>query len=134
MKIFTSTALTCDILYHKYELGIKTRRAYKEGNKEMLIALAKESYTAIEKLIPKLLAASRDQWYRESKPYGFDVIERMLGGLLARTTSCKARLIDYANGKIDSIPELCEQILPYGDKGESMLAAGNKIMTTSLQW
>ena len=97
---------------------------------EDLLALAKEDYSAIEKLIPKLIVSARAQWYSESKPYGFDLIERKLGGLLARTTSCKQRIIDYVNGKIDSIPELSEEILPYGVKGESMLAAGEKILST----
>ena len=81
--IFVSEALTCDILYHKYELGVKTRTAYQAGDKQTLLALAKENYTAIEKLIPKLIDAAREQWYSESKPYGFDLIERKLGGLLA---------------------------------------------------
>ena len=129
-SIFVSEALTCDILYHKYELGIKTRRAYKAADREALLSLAKNDYTAIEKLIPKLLTVSRELWYWESKPYGFDIIERKLGGLLARTNSCKQRITDYANGKIDSIPELAEEILPYGVKGESMLAAGEKILST----
>ena len=130
-SIFVSEALTCDILYHKYELGVKTRRAYMEGDKATLLELAKENYSAIEKLIPKLIVAAREQWYSESKPYGFDLIERKLGGLLARTTSCKLRILDYVNGKIDSIPELSEEILPYGVKGESMLAAGERILSTS---
>ena len=130
-SIFLSEALTCDILYHKYELGVKTRRAYQSGDKAALLALAKENYAAIEKLIPKLIDAAREQWYSESKPYGFDLIERKLGGLLARTTSCKKRITDYANGKIDSIPELSEEILPYGEKGESMLAVGEKILSTA---
>jgi hypothetical protein len=132
--LFDTQAKLCDVLAVKYELGVKTRRAYQSGDKAALLALAKENYAAIEKLIPKLIDAAREQWYSESKPYGFDLIERKLGGLLARTTSCKQRITDYANGKIDSIPELSEEILPYGEKGESMLAAGLKIMSTSLQW
>ena len=122
-----------EILYHKYELGVKTRRAYKAGDKETLLTLAKEDYAAIERLLPKLISAARDQWYSESKPYGFDLIERKMGGLLARTASCKKRLTDFATGKVDSIPELSEDILPYGVKGESMLAAGSKIHSTAAQ-
>ena len=130
-SIFLAEAILSEILYHKYELGIKTRRAYKAGDKESLLTLAKEDYAAIEKLLPKLLSTARDQWYSESKPYGFDLIERKMGGLLARTTSCKKRLIDFATGKIDAIAELSEDILPYGERGVSMLAAGSKIHSTS---
>ncbi len=130
--IFLSEAITSEILYHKYELGIKTRRAYMEGDKAALLVLAKEEYGAIEKLIPKLLSAAREQWYIENKPYGFDIIERRIGGLLARTTSCKMRLSDYANGKIKTVPELSETILPYGEKGESTLAVGIRTFSTSV--
>ncbi len=131
-NIFLTEALTCEILYHKYELGVRTRRAYNNCDKEELLRLAREDYYAIEKLLPKLLSAAREQWYTENKPYGFDMIERRLGGLLARTSSCRSRLIDYAKGKITVIPELKEEILPYGTKGESMLAAGTKTFSTSV--
>ncbi len=130
--IFLSEAITSEILYHKYELGVKTRKAYQNGDKEALLTLAKEEYAAIEKLIPKLLLAAREQWYIENKPYGFDIIERRIGGLLTRTSSCKSRILDYVNGRIDIIPELAEEILPYGKKGESMLAAGTKTFSTSV--
>ena len=36
-----------------------------------------------------------------------------LGATIQRTISCRRRLLDYANGKIDSIPELDEKLLPY---------------------
>ena len=49
----------------------------------------------------------------ENKPHGFDVQEQRLGGLLLRLRSQSQRLMDYALGEIDSIPELEEEILPY---------------------
>ena len=49
----------------------------------------------------------------------------------SRTASCKKRILDYVSGKIDSIPELSEQILPYGEAGVSMLAAGQRTFSTS---
>ena len=129
--LFEPEAILSEILYNKYELGVKTRRAYMAADKETLLSLAKNEYTNIEKLLPKLLEASRAQWYKDHKPYGFDIIERRQGGLLARTASCKKRILDYVNGKIDSIPELSEEILPYGEKGVSMLAAGQRTFSTA---
>ena len=35
-----------------------------------------------------------------------------IGGLLLRVDSCRRRLLDYASGKIDAIPELAVKILP----------------------
>ena len=39
---------------------------------------------------------------------------------MRRTEACRRRLIDYANGKIDSIPELNEEILPFGEEKKSI--------------
>ena len=54
--------------------------------------------------------------YMQEKLINFDVQEIRLGGLLLRLESCKARLIDFTNGKINKIEELEEEIIPLGKK------------------
>ena len=112
--LFDTQAKLCAILADKYELGVKTREAYKAGDKAELLRLANEEYTRIEKNIPIFYRAFEKQWMMENKTYGFEIQDQRLGGLLARIKSCKRRLIDYASGKLDSIPELEEEILPFG--------------------
>ena len=111
--LFDTCAILCDILADKYELGINTRKAYKQNDKAELTRLANEEYTRIEANLAKFLPVFRTQWMKENKPYGFEVQEYRLAGLRERTASCKARLIDYAEGRLDSIPELEEEILPF---------------------
>ena len=41
-----------------------------------------------------------------------------IGGITRRTESCKRRILDYVKGKINSIPELEEKILPYPNANE----------------
>ena len=53
------------------------------------------------------------QWFTDNKPQGFDIQDLRIGGATRRLQACRKRLIDYANGKICSIPELEEKILPY---------------------
>ena len=112
--LFDTQAKLCKILEDKYELGVKTRAAYKAGDKEELLRLAKEEYTRIERNLPIFLKAFEKQWMAENKASGFEVQEIRIGGLIARTASCKRRLIDYALGRFDSIPELECEILPFG--------------------
>ena len=50
-------------------------------------------------------------WFSENKPHGFDIQDVRFGGLLKRLESCKNRLIDYCDGKTDSIPELEEPVI-----------------------
>lgn len=131
--LFKVEALVCEILSHKYELGIKTREAYKRGDMAELERLAREDYSAIERLLPRLISEYRVQWYKDNKPYGFDLHERRIGGLIARTVSCKTRILDYVHGKISAIEELCEDVLPHYEEGRSILMVGERMLTTSLQ-
>ena len=110
--MFDCYAKMAAVFATKYELGCQTREAYKAGNKEELLRLAKEDYTLLYKQLWDFLAAFRKQWYTENKTYGFDCQEIRVGGVIARVDSCKHRLLDYCAGKIDKIEELEEELLP----------------------
>jgi hypothetical protein len=110
--LFDCYAKMAAVFATKYELGCKTREAYKAGDKEELLRLAKEDYTLLYKQLWDFLPAFRKQWYTENKTYGFDCQEIRVGGVIARVDSCKHRLLDYCAGKIDKIEELEEELLP----------------------
>ncbi len=118
--VFDTAAKLCDILALKYELGLRTREAYGAGDKTALRALAEGEYTKLLKLIDIFARAFEKQWLADNKPHGFDVQDMRLGGLIRRTDACRRRLLDYASGKLDSIPELEEKLLPFGHESESM--------------
>ena len=108
--IFASEKALCDVLYLKGKLGINTRKYYKENDKENLSKLI-NSYTLLVKKLEIFLEKFRTLWYKENKPHGFDVQEIRIGGLIQRVKSCKNRLNDFVNGKIDKIEELEEEII-----------------------
>ena len=119
--VFNTLAALCDVLSIKAELGVKTRAAYKNGDKAELLRLAKEDYTQLDKKIKALHKAFSKQWYIDNKPSGFEVHDGRMGALIQRVLSCKTRLIEYAEGKLDKIDELEVEILPFGNgKGESI--------------
>ena len=120
--IFESAARLSDVLAIKYELGKKTRAAYKAGNKDELRRLANEDYTEVYKRLEKFYVAFERQWTKDNKHCGFEVQEARLGAMLLRTKSCKKRLLDYADGKLPQIQELERDILNYEDResGKSM--------------
>ena len=115
--VFDTEAKLCDILAIKFELGLRTREAYKANDKETLLSLAKNEYTRLPKLIDAYLMAFEKQWMKDNKPHGFDVQISRLGALSCRTNHCRRRLLDYVNGKISRIEELEEELLPYLQKG-----------------
>ena len=110
--LFKSQAALCDLLAVKYDLGNKTRKAYQAGDKNALAALL-PAYDAASERLEIFYRAFRDLWFHDNKPHGFDVQELRLGGLALRLRSCRERLADYVDGKIDAIPELAEEILPF---------------------
>ena len=114
--IFNTLAALCDVLSIKAELGVKTRAAYKNGEKAELLRLATEDYAQLDKKIQTLHKSFSKQWYIDNKPSGFEIHDGRLGALRQRILSCKARLIDYAEGKLEKIDELEAEILKFGPK------------------
>lgn len=108
--LFDSMKTLCDLLAVKADIGIKTRKAYKEGDKEALAKLIPE-YDKILVNAEAFYVAYEKQWMRENKPHGFDVQDIRIGGMQRRTLHCKKRLEAYVNGELTSLPELEETLL-----------------------
>ena len=111
--IFDSAAKLCDALEIKYELGLRTRMAYEREDREALRMLATNEYPEVIRRIRIYAEALEKQWMRDNKPQGFDVLDLRFGGTMHRLNSCRRRILDYVNDKVDSIPELEEKLLPY---------------------
>lgn len=109
--LFKTQELLAKIMYYKYELTIKTRTAYKNGDKAMLEQIANVDYNKILKYLEEYYKTFREQWHKESKPHGFEVITYRLGGLKQRLKDSQSTLLDYVNGQIDKILELEEELL-----------------------
>ena len=127
--VFEALAALCRVLEKKYTLGVKTRRAYKSGDKQELGRLVAERYEPLSELIRDFHSKFSVQWHKENHPSGFDVQDLRIGGLLARTESCLRRLKDYIDGRVDSIPELEVDIVPLGNVGESRSIMGPYLYT-----
>ena len=130
--IFKTLAALCRVMEKKYALGVKTRRAYKHGDKKELKRLATEYYEPLLILIKDYHRAFSDQWHRENHPSGFDVQDLRIGGLYARTESCLRRLNQYIDGCVDSIPELEVDVIPLGNIGESRSVIGPTLYTPNV--
>ena len=102
----------CETLIEKCDIGIRLRDAYLAKDNVALKSL-------IDIDVPKLIDLVEDQWlkYRtlwflRNQAFGFDVIERRYGGVIARLKTTIYRVNEYLDGKIDFIEELDEPRLP----------------------
>ena len=102
-----------DALSVKAPLGRKLYEAYGKKDRQALEALAeKEIPLAMEKI--RAYRDSREAlWNRESRIFGFEVLDIRIGGLLARLESAKKRVEAWVSGEVDSLPELEEPRLPF---------------------
>lgn len=109
--LFKTAISLNEVLYLKYDVGIRLRSAYRRKDKEGLGLLA-ETLGEIEKKLGVFIKDYRRQWLKENKPQGLEIQEIRLGGLKERIRGCRERLTDYIGGEIGSIPELEENLLP----------------------
>ena len=114
--LYDNLAALCRVLELKAELGLRTRRAYKAGDKTALKALIADYQETIRR-VGVFRDTLRKVWMQDNKPYGWDIQEMRLGGLRARLADCAQRLEEYLNGKVGNIPELEEELLPYATWG-----------------
>ena len=109
--LFDTLASLCKLLSVKANICTRTREVYNSDDKAQLDAVIAD-YKKMIKLTKEFYKAFQNQWFIENKPHGFDVQDIRLGGLITRIQSCLDRLVEYRDGKIESIPELEEKIVP----------------------
>ena len=128
--IFATSKALCDVLTYKAVLGKHTREAYAAKDKEKLKDVVKEYNTVLKKL--KIYAnLYRIEWLKNKKPMGGEVQDIRHGGLINRIEVCKNRLIDYIEGRVDSIYELDTPLEPDANLAYKR-ARWSKIVTTNL--
>ena len=118
--IFESAARLADVLAIKFEMGVLVRKAYQSGKRWDLELYAKRDYPEMIRRAESFAKAFEKQWFTENKPQGFDCHDIRLGGMLRRLEYCRKTLNLYLDRKIESIPELEEEILPFGNDGSAI--------------
>ena len=109
--LFKTQEKLAKLLAVKYDLGVKTRRAYQANDKQALQALVDNEYKQVLKRLDEFYVSFEEQWYRDNKAYGFEVQDLRLGGLKQRITHIRKILTDYINGKTERVEELEEGVL-----------------------
>lgn len=112
--LFDTLSKLCFVLDKKADIGIRTRELYLKKDKEGLENILKD-YTSVIKRLQDFYGTFMFQWNKDNKPFGWEIQDIRLGGLEKRVKYCKDKIADFISGKIDSIPELEEEILIYSN-------------------
>ena len=108
--IFSVMVKLCETLEIKSDLGSRTRKAYLDQDRAALTALVND-YDELLRRLSAFFDAVQKLWYKENKPFGWEVQDLRLGGLERRVKTCKSMLETYLDGRLERLEELEEQLL-----------------------
>ena len=95
----------CEALKLKCAWRNQAAQAVRANNRDWakeLVTLAEENMRCLH----ALKDAWREMWLSGNKPYGYEVIDLRMGGLIGRFASAAVRMNDFASGTLADIPEL----------------------------
>ncbi len=116
-RLFATLARLGRVLQLKADLGVRIREAYLNNQLAELRRIAIEELPELISRTDQLRTVHRQQWMSINKPNGWEIQDIRYGGILARLSSAKERLLDYVTGTIPLIEELQEARL-YVDNRE----------------
>ncbi|UVI28808.1 beta-N-acetylhexosaminidase [Paenibacillus spongiae] len=94
------------VLAVKSTLGLVLTRLYRDDRKEELKDAAQSCLPDLYRRMDELRIAHRRIWMLTNKPFGWEVLDIRYGGMLARISTAIDRLLDYAEGREESLEEL----------------------------
>ncbi len=124
--IFDCISSLCRVLELKYDFGVRARKAYFDGDRCALkpfIGECDEIVSRIEVFYEKFKAL----WFKENKPFGFEMQTLRIGGVIQRMKDCKQRFESYVLGEIEKIEEFEPERLPapeYDAQYFTLMSAG----------
>ncbi|MBQ9976954.1 MAG: beta-N-acetylhexosaminidase [Clostridia bacterium] len=102
---FDVTRRLCSLLENKADFGVRLKKAYENGDRETMKALADEC-DVIRKKAEAFRLAHRRAWMEYCKPFGWEVYDIKYGGVINRIDTAKMRILDYLEGRVDRLEEL----------------------------
>jgi len=118
--LFRAMSALCQVLAIKVDLGLRTRRAYLENDRTALAGLV-GVYDELVQKVDRFYEVHRQRWMLENRPFGFDVQDLRIGGLIQRIRHCRHQLTAYLDGTLERIEELEAPVLDYeGDTSATL--------------
>lgn len=104
------------VLEKKADLGIRLKAAYEQNERMLLREIAGKEIPAIIRDLEEMKELRENLWMSEAKPFGYELLDIRLGGVITRLQSTSRRLKQYLDGRIPHLEELEEKRLPYFEK------------------
>ena len=109
--IFETLSALCRVLAIKATLSMRTREVYRRQDKAGWEKVLND-YEELQQLLHRFHEKFYALWERENKPFGWEIHDARLGGLIKRVETCAKRIKMYVKDEIDKIEELEVEPLP----------------------
>lgn len=103
----------CAVLELKCNVGIELYNAYQKGDRKTIEVIGKETLPEIIRRMRAFHDSVTKQWYAENQIIGLDSLDLKLGGVIMRLEVAERRVNEYLAGRIDELPELARERLPF---------------------
>jgi hypothetical protein len=114
--------LLAEVLALKADLPSILREAYLAGDRPVLEDVMQRQLPAVIAGIRHLQRFHRELWLKNYKPFGWEVLERRYGGVLATCENLEFRLGNYLAGRVEKLEELDAERVKMVDEPASLMA------------
>lgn len=118
--LFTYYQLLAEILSEKADLGIRIKNAYDQKDLSTLDRICEEIIPRLTKKMWHLKLLREQLWLHDAKPFGYELLDIKLGGVITRLESNRRRIRSYLDGNVPSLEELEQPRLPYFPTEQSL--------------
>ena len=130
---FTYYQLLAEILSEKADLGIRIKHAYEQKDLSTLDRICEEVIPRLTKKMWNMKLLREQLWMRDAKPFGYELLDIKLGGVITRLESNRRRIRSYLDGNVPVLEELEQPRLPYFPARQS-LHHGRNVALSENQW
>ena len=97
----------------KADLGVRLKKAYDTHDLSTLEIICEEVIPGIINDLSTTRLLREHLWMQDAKPFGYELVDIKLSGVIARLTSTRLRLRYYIDGRVKRLEELEADRLPY---------------------
>jgi hypothetical protein len=122
------------VLKNKSEVGVKLKDAYLKKDMQKLQEIAAITLPNIISNIEVFRNAIEKQWLTENKPFGFEVLDMRIAGVIQRVKSAQKRIQSYIQNPSLRLEELEQNRLFFDNINEKTLSCyrWDRIVSASL--
>lgn len=129
-RFYELLALT---LEKKADLGICIKNAYDSKDLSTLKQISEETIPQLLELIRSMKMVREEIWLADAKPFGYELLDIKLGGVITRLESNQRRINNYLSGRVQKLEELEHPRLPFF-KTETSMGHTRDISLMANQW